>query len=458
MRGPTPGDRVQFAVRSGPPSNARRRGTRLVAVFVSILLIAACSGQDSIPGTIAPSVTPSVTDTGGSGPTPVANPATTAPAESIGPTNLPTPPTAAPTGTRVAPTTTPVATHTPGPTVRPTPEAATLADLVGQKLIIRMDGTTPSPDLLERIRRGEIGGVILFGANVTTAAAVRQLTSELQAAAAGGGRPPLLIATDQEGGAINRIPWAPPTLSAPQMGSDGSAPEARTQGVDTGAALLALGINVDLAPVADVPGSVESFMYLQHRTWSFSAATTSTLANAFAGGLESSGVLPAMKHFPGIGFAIENTDAHVVTLAESVSALAPGISPYRVAIEQHIPMVMLSNAIYSAYDPTDGAGWSAAIAGQLLRHDLGFAGVTITDSLTGAAVARGVAQDLLALQAAQAGTDMILVTGDEASTRTVYATLLAAAADGSLPRSTLEAPYGRILALKAGLDGPTIHT
>ena len=165
-----------------------------------------------------------------------------------------------------------------------------------------------------------------------------------------------------------------------------------------------------------------------------------------------------MKHFPGIGFAIENTDAHVVTLKQSTAELARGIAPYRAAIEQGIPMVMLSNATYSAYDPTDGAGWSAAIAGQLLRHDLGFAGVTITNSLTGAAVARGVAQDLLALHAAQAGTDMILVTGDEASTRTVYATLLAAATDGSLPRSILEASYGRILALKAGLGGPTIHT
>lgn len=405
-------------------------------MLVSILLVAGCADQELISGGVPPSVEPD-------------------------PTRMPSPETAAPTQTPALPTITPMPTTAPVPTVTPappapaTPEPATLADMVGQKLIIRMEGTTASPDLLGRIRRGEIGGVILFGANVTTPDAVRDLTFQLQEAAAAGGRPPLVIATDQEGGAINRIPWAPPTLSAPQMGIDDSPTEAQAQGAEAGEALRSLGINVDFAPVADVPGSVESFMYLQRRTWSFSAITTSTLASAFAAGLECSGVVPAMKHFPGIGFAVENTDAHPVTLDESVAALAPGIAPYQAAIEQHIPMVMLSNATYPTYDATAGAGWSAVVVGQLLRQDLGFPGVTITDSLTGTAVARGVTQDALALRAAEAGTDMILVTGDEASTRTVYATLLAAATDGSLPAPVLEASYGRILALKAGLRGPT---
>ena len=112
-----------------------------------------------------------------------------------------------------------------------------------------MDGTTPSADLLGRIGRGEVGGVILFGANVTTPAALTALTGKLRAAAAAGGQPPLLIAVDQEGGTTSRIRWAPPTLSAPQMGHDGRAATARAQGASTGVALAGLGINVDLAPV-----------------------------------------------------------------------------------------------------------------------------------------------------------------------------------------------------------------
>jgi beta-N-acetylhexosaminidase len=111
-------------------------------------------------------------------------------------------------------------------------------------------------------------------------------------------------------------------------------------------------------------------------------------------------------------------------------------------------MIMLSNATYDAYDPDNGAGWSRAISQTLLRGKLGFRGVTITDSLTGTAAARGVAQSDLAIQAALAGTDMILIGGSEASSSTVYDALLAAARAGAIPRTTLTASYERILALK----------
>jgi len=158
-----------------------------------------------------------------------------------------------------------------------------------------------------------------------------------------------------------------------------------------------------------------------------------------------------MKHFPGIGFAILNTDSHPVTISVSATALAPGLRPYRTAIANGIPMIMLSNATYTAYDSSNAAGWSHAIGTTLLRTNLGFRGVTITDSLTGTAASRGVSQTYLSLRAAKAGTDMILVTGSEASTAAVYSALLAAAQSGSILRSTLLASFDRILALKARL-------
>jgi beta-N-acetylhexosaminidase len=326
-----------------------------------------------------------------------------------------------------------------------------LEQLIGQKLVVRMDGLTPSAGLLARIRRGEIGGVILFGANITTPAALIALTGTLRAAAAAGLQPPLLIAVDQEGGQVKRIPWAPPTLSPPQMSLAGGPSIARAQGAATGAALQGLGINVDFAPVADVPGSTASFMYQDGRTFSFSAARTALLADAFASGLASEGVLPTMKHFPGIGLATRNTDSSVVTITASGAALAPGLQPYRTAIAHDIPLIMLSNATYSAYDPVNAAGWSRAIGVTLLRDDLGFTGVTITDSLDGTGAARGLTDRLLALRAAKAGTDMILITGSEATSAAVYATLLREAKDGSIPTATLQASYDRIIALKAGI-------
>ena len=340
----------------------------------------------------------------------------------------------------------PVAAATPG-TARAI--GPTLAQLVGQKLIVRMDGTTPSADLLGRIRRGEVGGVILFGANITTKAALVSLTHELHQAAVAGGEPRLLIAVDQEGVAIKRIPWAPPVLSPPAIGRLDSTSVARAQGQATGTALKALGIDIDLAPVADVPASTGSLLYRQGRTWSFSATQTTLLSNAFSVGLETAGVAPAMKHFPGLGFATLNTDLSVVSIRASAAALSPGLLPYRTAIGQGLPLVMLSNATYTAWDPAAAAGWSPAIGTTLLRGTLGFRGVTITDSLDGTAAARGYPTSHLAYRAAKAGTDLLLVAGSEASTRGDYAVLLAAARAGQLSTTSLRASYDRILALKA---------
>jgi beta-N-acetylhexosaminidase len=329
--------------------------------------------------------------------------------------------------------------------------APTLTQLVGQKLVVAMSGTTPSASLLSRVHHGQVGGVILFGSNVVSATQLRALTTKLQAEARAGGQPPLLIATDQEGGSVKRIPWAPPTLSVPRMGALGSTTTARSQGAATGSALYGLGINTNLAPVADVPASTSSFLYKQGRTWSFSATTTAALSDAFATGLRSKGVIPAMKHFPGLGYARYNTDNYIDVILASSTQLAPGLKPYRTAIPHGLPMIMLSNADYTAYDRYNAAGWSHAISVNLLRGQLGFKGVTITDSLSGAAAARGVSPTLLAYRAARAGTDMILITGSEASTAATFNALLADAKAGSIPLSTLNASYARIAALKAGL-------
>ena len=397
--------------RSGSRSTARRFG---IVLLVS-LIVAACS-QILAPISAGATATATAIVPGVATASPVQAPATMAPTPAA-------PPTAS------------------GP--------ATLARLIGQKLVVRMDGTTPSADLLGRIRRGEVGGVILLGSNITTKTALTAITRQLRWAAVAGGQPRLLIGIDQEGGSVRRISWAPPTMSAPQIGRTGLTSVARAQGANTGASLRGLGIDIDFAPVADVPTSTASFMYLDGRTFSFSASRTAALADAFASGLVSKSEAPAMKHFPGIGFATRNTDKYMVTIRATRAALTPGLLPYRTAIAHHIPMIMLSNATYPAYDPVNGAGWSHAIAVTLLRHDLGFSGVTITDSLNGTAYARGVSPGLLAVRAVKAGTDMILLTGSEASTREVYDTLLREASAGSFATTSLRASYDRIMALKA---------
>jgi beta-N-acetylhexosaminidase len=337
------------------------------------------------------------------------------------------------------------------PAPAPASASPSLQHLIGQKLVVSMDGHTPSASLLDRARRGRIGGVLIHSRNFSSAAQLRDITARLQQAAADGGQPPLLIAVDQEGGQVKAVSWIPPTLSPPEMGDLGSSDTARSQGRKTGAALLGVGINTDFAPVADVPASTSSFMYQQGRTWSFGSRKTSRLANAFALGLGDRNALATMKHFPGLGFATKSTDDFVVHIGATKSELAPSLRPYRHAVANSVPLVMLSNAVYKAYDRSHAAGWSRAIGTKLLRGELGFEGVTITDSLDGAANTRGIPTNPLALKAAKAGTDMLLLTGSEASSRSVFRTLLDAAKAGQIAHDRLTASYGRIVALNAGL-------
>jgi beta-N-acetylhexosaminidase len=224
---------------------------------------------------------------------------------------------------------------------------------------------------------------------------------------------------------VKTVAWAPPSLTPAQMGS-----RAREQGRRTATALRALGINVDLAPVADVPVSRASAVFRQGRTWSFDAEKTARQAGEFALGLRAGGAVAAMKHFPGLGLARRDTDRALVRISASRDRLAPGLVPFRRGIRQAVPVIMLSNAIYDAYDPVNAAGW---------------------DSLDGAAGVRGVPPNGLAIGAANAGTDLILVTGFETATRDVYTSLLRAAQRGRIGREALEASYARILRLKGRL-------
>ncbi len=326
--------------------------------------------------------------------------------------------------------------------------APTLAELIGQKLVVRMKGTAPSASLLTRARMGRIGGVILHRDNLSSAAGLRAITSRLQRAATAGGQPPLLIAVDQEGGPVKTVPWIPPTLSPPQMGTLGSGRTALAQGQRTGVALRSLGINTDFAPLADVPASTASFLYRQGRTWSFSVHPTASLSGWFLIGLGERGAFATAKHFPGLGLATRDTDSFVVRIRATKAALAPGLRPYRTAIADRVPLIMLSNAVYTAYDKSNAAGWSTAIGTTLLRQTLGFRGATITDSLDGAAHAQHVGAAALAIRAANAGTDLLLLTASEKGSQGVYDSLLRAVANGRMSYPRLLASYQRILALK----------
>jgi beta-N-acetylhexosaminidase len=315
-----------------------------------------------------------------------------------------------------------------------------LPRMVGQQLMVRMDGADPDAGLLSRIRQGEVGGVILYAENIESPSQTRSLVAQLQDAAREGGNPPLLISTDQEGGQVKRLPWAPPDLAPPQMGAQGSS-VSENQGKQTGAALRSAGINVDLAPVVDVAHSASSFIWQEDRSFGMSAGTVIDSAVPFAEGMQLSGVAPTAKHFPGVGGATTDTDNALQTIpSEPEDRL-----PYQALIADHIPLIMVSTAVYPNLDPTAPAALSRPIITGLLRGRLSYQGTVITDDLerpTGYATANA------AIHAANAGADIILVSSTEEAGATVYQAMLAAAERGTIPLAAIEVAYQRIQQLK----------
>jgi beta-N-acetylhexosaminidase len=316
--------------------------------------------------------------------------------------------------------------------------------MVGQLVMAAMHGFAPDAALLARIRAGQLGGVLLLGANVASPTQVRALVSRLQHAARAGGAPPLLIATDQEGGLVKRLPFAPPFLTPPQMGVAGAAVSQR-EGERTGAALRALGIDVDIAPVLDVPRSPAVAVFREGRTFGMDPRTVIASAVPFALGLQRAGVAATAKHYPGIGGGVLNTDYNVDRIDERQADLLP----FKAAIDARVALIMASTAIYPSLDPQGNrAVVSPAIITGLLRGRSRYGGVIITDDLEVPSVA---ATGRTVVRAAAAGANMMLVTSSENGGIVAYRALLKAAASGQLPAATLRDSYRRVLALKGAL-------
>jgi beta-N-acetylhexosaminidase len=310
--------------------------------------------------------------------------------------------------------------------------------------MVRVQGARGNARLSGRIRRGEIGGVILFPQEAPLSA-VKALVTRLQRQARQGGAPPLLVAIDQEGGPVKRLA-GPPSYSAPELGAANDSSLAREQGRATGRFLASLGINVDLAPVVDVPRSRKSF--IRDRAYGTDPALVSRLATAFASGMRSVGVAATAKHFPGLGRSSATTDSSSVVIGASRSSLQADLVPFRSMVAEGVPMVMTSTAVYPAYDRRHPAAWSREIVRGQLRRRLGFRGVVLTDDLASGAVRSVTTPDDAAVRAADSDIVLFARPGSEPFSERAYAALLDAAATGRISQGSLQASYRRVLRLK----------
>lgn len=281
----------------------------------------------------------------------------------------------------------------------------TTRQLAGQRIVSGFSGTSAPKPLLRRIHRGELGGVILFGANISTRSQVRSLTASLQRARPDG-MPPLIVAIDQEGGQVKRLSGAP-TLSPPQLGTRNDPGLARREGIATAKNLRSVGVNVNLAPVLDVarPGSI---MERQGRSYSRSASRVARIGGAFVRGLGAGGVVATGKHFPGLGAARKNQDVEFNRITTPLTKLrAVDERPYE---GLRAPIVMVSSAIYPALS-NKPAVFSRGVVQDELRGHVGFGGVTISDALDAPAMARYGSLHRRAELATRAGVDLLLYSG-----------------------------------------------
>src|SRR5690348_14884946 len=298
----------------------------------------------------------------------------------------------------------------------------------------------PSARFLTRIRNGKMGGVVLLGNGWLTRHTAATVTAELQQAACTRGEP-LLIAVDQEGGLVRRLFWAPPTEAPAYMSS---ASVARSQAAGAGAALRSVGIDIDFAPVVDTPGAAGNF--LGSRAFSHSRTWNAQMARAFVGGLQTNGIAATAKHFPGLGLAGGNTDKGRIVIRAAAWKLHEGLLPFRSAVEAGVKLVMVSTAVYPKLDGSRRpAAFSSTIISGLLRKQLGFKGVTVTDSLTAPAAVR---IPHTATRAMLAGSDLLIFGAESASERG-YATLLADEAGSPRLQARITRAAARIRALKA---------
>jgi beta-N-acetylhexosaminidase len=323
------------------------------------------------------------------------------------------------------------------------PVQVPVAKLLGQRIMVGFSGTTASRSLLAQVRAGKVGSVILFSENIASRSQLRALTGSLQGAARQGHNPPLLIAIDQEGGEVKRLQNGPPTLSPPQIARTGSVQTASSQGSATGRYLKGLGINMDLAPVVDVPTFSNAFIWQQGRAFSFNASTVAKYGTAFALGLQSAHVAATAKHFPGLGSAPIDTDNKRQELHPSRAQRQAALKPYGALIPRGLEAVMLTVAGFPAYDRSGAAAaLSRPIIQGLLRDKLHFGGVTITDAL---GTPTGHDEITAGVLAARAGSDILLYTD---SAPGELGALERALSRGQIGSMDAVRSYDRIVALK----------
>ena len=369
--------------------------------------------------------------------------------------------TAAPAGTLPAAAPSPTPASIPAPTAAPAlADALTPEEKIGQLFIIRpdaldltlpqesindakADGVTMLTDAMrETLQAYPVGGICQFGKNITDPEQLAQFNADLQAAS----RTPLFIAVDEEGGAVARLANhpafdLPQYESAAAVGASGDPADACAMGQTIGAYLKEYGFNMDFAPDADVNTNPDNPI-IGTRAFSSDAATAAEMAAAAADGLRTSGILPTLKHFPGHGDTAEDSHTALAVTYKTLDELqACELLPFAADTGLHAVMVG-----HIAAPNVTGDGTPATLSPQLVALIPDAENTLIvTDSLAMDAITAAYTPGEAAVQAFQAGCDVLLMPN---SLPEAYAAVLEAVQNGTISEERLDRSVNKILLYK----------
>ncbi|WP_153978961.1 glycoside hydrolase family 3 N-terminal domain-containing protein [Paenibacillus xylanilyticus] len=337
----------------------------------------------------------------------------------------------------------------------------TVSEQVGQMLmpdIRQWNGkvtTTVNEGLKSSIHNQDLGGLILFDKNIVDTRQVTTFTHNLQMEA---GDIPMFLGIDQEGGVIKRIPGGTNLPGQMALGATGDSGLAEAAGQLTGEELKALGLNINFAPVLDINSNPDNPI-IGMRSFSSDADLVTRLGLATITGLRQSGVIAAVKHFPGHGDTMVDSHLGLPVLTHNRERLdSVELKPFQAAIENGVEMIMTAHIAFPAIDNEqvtslkDGqrvpvpATLSKKVLNGLLREELGYEGIIISDAFTMDGIAEHFGEDQAVERAVNAGVDIILMPQNSAA---AHQTLVNAVKNGTIPIDTIHASVERILELKA---------
>jgi beta-N-acetylhexosaminidase len=319
---------------------------------------------------------------------------------------------------------------------------------VAQLFLFGFRGTDLTSEIFGRLRRLDVGGIVITGQNYTDVTQLGSLAGEAAVIASEERHVKPWVMTSQEGGELNSFPDLPPAALPADLGS---AAEAGSGAKESASALHSLGVNGVLGPVVDV--GTETGSALGARVYSDQPDLVSAYAEETVGAYRAEHVFSAVKHFPGLGAADQSTEEGPATVGLGLDELrARDLIPFEAAIDAGVPGVVIGHALYALNDFTVPASLSKAVATDLLRRELRFKGVAITDDLADPAITTIHTVPDAAVQALRAGADMLHISGGAGAQQSAYVAVLRAVQRGRIPRRRLDQAVGRILLAKQDYD------